>query len=518
MNGANLPAKRVLSVLLVFVAAVMFLPQFAHSSPSSGQTHAPIFINGNNGFTADNGVTGGSGTSSDPYIIENWLITTNGSGIEIDNTNVFFVITNVSIQGMVRPATAILFSNVTNGELTNSIMQGFYVGVYSTSSSQITLSEDSYVDVNQAVALQTTTDVLIEKNTQAASTGFSITTLNTSNVSIADNTLNGEMSLGHSASFSITGNQMHGFGAGIHVDSSHEFSISGNQIQGAWGPPGRNCCRAVAIFVSQSDSFEISGNSITGSPNGIWFQTVIDATVQNNVISNSSGLIGFDAHNLAVVDNILENSSISLFGSNISITGNKLHGTRGIDVRSSDGLEISGNEVSDGPLGVRVAISNAHMGFAIEDNTILRNGIGILVQSSQGLDILNNKVSSNGIGISVDSSYPNVESGNITIAQNELSSNDRGVVLNSTFGILAYHNNFYGNTVQASDYNSTDNAWDNGYPIGGNFWSDYTATDTCSGPNQDVCSGPDGIGDTPYVFNYNRDNYPLMQPYSKVSE
>ncbi|OLE90527.1 MAG: hypothetical protein AUF79_10215 [Crenarchaeota archaeon 13_1_20CM_2_51_8] len=58
LNGANLPAKRVLSVLLVFVATVMFLPQFAHSSPSSGQTHAPIFINGNNGFTADNGVTG----------------------------------------------------------------------------------------------------------------------------------------------------------------------------------------------------------------------------------------------------------------------------------------------------------------------------------------------------------------------------------------------------------------------------------------------------------------------------
>src|SRR2546427_1300893 len=234
LNGANLPAKRVLSVLLVFVATVMFLPQFAHSSP--GQTHAPIFINGNNAFTADNGVTGGSGTSSDPYIIENWLITTSGSGIEIDNTNVFFVITNVSIQGMVRPAAAILFSNISNGELTNSIMQGFYVGGSSESSSQITLSEDSYVDVYQAVALQTTTNVLIEKNNQAASTGFSITTLNTSNVSIVDNSLNGEMSLGHSASFSITGNQMHGFGAGIHVDSSHEFSISGNEIQGAWGP------------------------------------------------------------------------------------------------------------------------------------------------------------------------------------------------------------------------------------------------------------------------------------------
>jgi parallel beta-helix repeat protein len=505
--------------MLVFAAALVSSPQFAHSLPSLGQARAPILINGNDGFTAANGVTGGSGTSSEPYMIENWLISTSGSGIEIDNTNVFFVITNVSVQGTGRPATAIVFSNVTNGKLTNSIMQGFFEGISSTSSSQITLSDDSYVDVYQAVFLQTNTNVLIEKNTQVASPGFSVVTLNTYNVSIVDNTLNGEIFLGHSASFSITGNQIHSPpGDGIHIDNSHDFSISENQIQGAWGPPGRNCCRAVAISVSQSDNFEISGNSITGSPNAISLGTVIDATVQNNVISNSSGLVGFAVHNLAVSNNILENSSIALTGSNLSITRNKLHGRLGIEVGSSDGVEISGNEVSDGPLfGIRVAISNAHMGFVIADNTILRNGVGILVQSSQGLDILNNMVRSNGIGISVDSSYPNVESGNITIAQNDLSSNERGLVLNSTFGILTYHNNFYSNTVQAADYNGTRNAWDNGYPIGGNFWSDYTGADNCSGPNQDVCFGPDGIGDTPYVFNYNRDNYPLMQPYSKVS-
>jgi len=38
--------------------------------------------------------------------------------------------------------------------------------------------------------------------------------------------------------------------------------------------------------------------------------------------------------------------------------------------------------------------------------------------------------------------------------------------------------------------------------------------DNCSGPNQDVCPSPDGIGDTPYMFSYNQDNYPLMNPYS----
>jgi hypothetical protein len=52
--------------------------------------------------------------------------------------------------------------------------------------------------------------------------------------------------------------------------------------------------------------------------------------------------------------------------------------------------------------------------------------------------------------------------------------------------------------------------WDNGYPDGGNYWSDYTGTDVYSGAGQNI-PGSDGIGDTPYVINTsNRDNYPLM--------
>src|SRR5439155_1625322 len=53
--------------------------------------------------------------------------------------------------------------------------------------------------------------------------------------------------------------------------------------------------------------------------------------------------------------------------------------------------------------------------------------------------------------------------------------------------------------------------WDDGYPSGGNFWSDYTGVDNCSGPNQDVCPDPDVIGDTPYTIDANNsDRYPLI--------
>ena len=53
------------------------------------------------------------------------------------------------------------------------------------------------------------------------------------------------------------------------------------------------------------------------------------------------------------------------------------------------------------------------------------------------------------------------------------------------------------------------NIWDNGYPSGGNYWSDYNGTD----------ANDDGIGDTAYVISENnKDVYPLMHPYMSFLE
>jgi len=59
-----------------------------------------------------------------------------------------------------------------------------------------------------------------------------------------------------------------------------------------------------------------------------------------------------------------------------------------------------------------------------------------------------------------------------------------------------------------------ENIWDDGYPSGGNYWSNYTGLDLFSGPYQNETGG-DGIGDTPYVIDAdNVDHYPLMAPYT----
>jgi len=64
---------------------------------------------------------------------------------------------------------------------------------------------------------------------------------------------------------------------------------------------------------------------------------------------------------------------------------------------------------------------------------------------------------------------------------------------------FAYHNNFKNNTTQAYISGGAFNLFNEVYPQGGNFWSDYHAVDLYRGPNQDE-PGPDGTGDTLHTF------------------
>jgi len=55
--------------------------------------------------------------------------------------------------------------------------------------------------------------------------------------------------------------------------------------------------------------------------------------------------------------------------------------------------------------------------------------------------------------------------------------------------------------------------WDDGYPSGGNYWSNYSGVDLFKGSYQNETDS-DGIGDKPYIIDVdNRDRYPLMKLY-----
>ena len=115
--------KLVIGMNIALIAALfaVMLPM----NVSAYDDHDPITIDGNSEFTAANGVTGGSGTQSDPYIIEDWEIDGGGSGngILIKNTDVYFVIQNCYIHhcGSLYADSGIALLTVENGMVRNSI-------------------------------------------------------------------------------------------------------------------------------------------------------------------------------------------------------------------------------------------------------------------------------------------------------------------------------------------------------------------------------------------------------------
>jgi hypothetical protein len=109
--------------------------------------------------------------------------------------------------------------------------------------------------------------------------------------------------------------------------------------------------------------------------------------------------------------------------------------------------------------------------------------------------------------------------GNNLIIENTIAFNDLGIWFyglgTMTIDNRVCHNNLVSNIEHAQTVDFTA-IWDDGYPSGGNYWSDYNGTDLYSGPYQNE-TGRDGIGDVPYVIDTNnQDNYPLMPPYVPV--
>jgi parallel beta-helix repeat protein len=185
----------------------------------------------------------------------------------------------------------------------------------------------------------------------------------------------------------------------------------------------------------------------------------------------------------------------------------------GIYLYNSENVTISGNIISDNGQGIIVIGSNNN---AISKNIFTRNHVPILLDGSSNNRISFNIVTLNEWGaIWLENSHGNSISRN-TVSKNGLNLNEschaRGLRLDSSNNNIIHHNNIIDNHEQAVCWNSVNNRWDNGYPSGGNYWSDYDGGDIENGPSQDM-PGSDGIGDTPYIIETSaQDRYPLVNP------
>jgi len=118
-KGALLSTLIIASLIVPAISLLSVSPSSA--APEGLTSHDPIHIEGNDDFTAANGVTSGSGTASDPYIIEGWDISAYAEdGIYIWNTTKHFVIRNCYVHdGAENSRAGIFLASLTNGKIIN---------------------------------------------------------------------------------------------------------------------------------------------------------------------------------------------------------------------------------------------------------------------------------------------------------------------------------------------------------------------------------------------------------------
>ena len=278
-------------------------------------------------------------------------------------------------------------------------------------------------------------------------------------------------------------------------DSGIEIRSDNNLVRGNYVVNNRH-----NIFLWHSKNNTITNNNCSNTPFGVYIVESTKNKITNNILLKNRWAIKlWESNNNTLSDNVISNATVSHIG---------FDAICGIELIDSANNSITNNTISHYLLDHIIldnSSNNTVFGNTLCEGSSVQQNVGISVKynANDNLIIYNN-ISNLGGGIGVSRSNKNLIVKNIIY-----SSKYSGVLLSNSNYNQIYHNNFLNNTGQAYDSNVT-NIWDNGYPSGGNYWSDYSGEDKYNGPLQDQ-PGSDGIGDTPYpIQEAARDKYPHM--------
>jgi parallel beta-helix repeat protein len=292
---------------------------------------------------------------------------------------------------------------------------------------------------------------------------------------------------------------------GIHIDHSCNNTVIGNIAT-------NNTIYNFGLFGNEPSHFQNSidtSNLVDGKP--IYFLENVADTVYDST-TNAGTVYLINCANITLKDLTITKNLFGVFLWNTSRSR-----IENVTATNNYWAGITCDDYSDNDAVVdNILSNNQYEGLYTLANNSVVSGNKFLDNSIYGIEIISSNTTITDNGIS-GSEYGICGGGTSNkFINNNLTSNmcafRQGPYANC-FNNSIFHNDFINNYRQVEMMDKSVNHWDNGYPSGGNYWSDYNGTDYYSGINQDGL-GNDGIGDIPYSINGNNtDSYPLMVPW-----
>ncbi len=494
--------QKVAAPLLVQAAVAIIVASFIQvpMSACDADFSSGIVINGDGEFIATNGVTGGSGTIADPFLISGWTFeSTTLATILIADTRSHFIISGCSFLRESDPASyGIRFVNVSNAGIRNVSIEGYPYGIYLENVNNVTVDSCLFTRVasvhvwaSHSVSFSRSKfedcSVLIQNNPLG-------------DIRFESNVINGYVNIASSAGVSFVDNFVSGNRSvlgdkGLSIHQSCECTITGNRF--------RSCTMSFWLSFEQFKTISVDSNTVNNLP-------VIFIRSASDVLLTGQG------YGQVIFLNVSDSRIVSYQGPQFEEFPG--FGPTGTDIVLAfcTNIRITESRFLDRWCAVRIYNCS---GIRIDRCSFTNVSTGVLVGATSNVIVERNEFTNVLQCVNIGS----CRLGAIEITDNTFGPSTRtneGVFIYNTDKVTISENDFecswmirfeqaydvevYRNNFANTDFNFRDSS---GLVFLGNYYADREHED----------SNGDGICDVPVVlFNQNgqvfEDPFPLMNP------